>query len=875
MSNHLSPAATSDHSSYAASSSNTGASPSLSHRSLATTVNSSSPSPSSRVNGPDLDAGEPDRPKPIICRWDNCGRIYYDPEVVYKHLCDDHVGRKSTNNLCLTCRWEGCDVSCAKRDHITSHLRVHTPLKPHSCDICNKTFKRPQDLKKHERIHTEQHQQQRQHKAAQNAAAKSYGGLPSDSTAFGTYHLAAAAGAPSSYGYSGFSTHQSLYPTVEPIYPSSAYPTLPSQPLREQTPGYAQSNASLSPLSSRLDTPQGSSPAAQAHYPNARDSVSYLNFSNGPDIRSKTSDSNSYMSLAHGTGGNNLAGTKRNHEQVGEFFGDVRRKRLAPTYDADMAERLNQTFGSAGIDDASLQALLSSLEAPTLLNDISPPHSQSSTALHVPETSLQGSSQCPSKLVSADAMKPSDLAQLNAFLLQLGANAARDVSTTNIAQSSSYGSTSPVAPSNEFDINALAEYGLTSIPGFDESLLSSTQVTPQYGYQQPTTTHLHRPIAQLPHRQQTAYSSTPGLYGNATPHPHDASLFNSHGVPAYTHAPQHTSFDSVRVSRGPAIVPQLAPMDMGGHSFRKVEALTRAAPSPVATFEPCESASARNAEDKAQVIDDDEMRDALSMEEPASSGSSFSDRYRSLSPAASSEGGAPSSIDSSVERFGSASPSLGLYPRLASGDALRRLPSLRSSSSSSPSSPRRGLSISSMLSSEPHEAESPPRRLPPIRRDSTSTEGSNPHYPSLADQISGIQGLGRPMSRGAFARKGSILESTRQQHVRLIRQLLLAINFPDKIRAVETEERITLPPILTRIPEGKRSVLEEGEKTPSHRNQISASFKSASDQSDSDSATTPPRRSRLPTISQLLHEVDVETHRRPRAMEDREMECDV
>ncbi|KIP11794.1 hypothetical protein PHLGIDRAFT_44970, partial [Phlebiopsis gigantea 11061_1 CR5-6] len=69
------------------------------------------------------------------------------------HLCNDHVGRKSTGNLCLTCRWRDCNTTCAKRDHITSHLRVHTPLKPHVCEVCNKPFKRPQDLKKHEKIH--------------------------------------------------------------------------------------------------------------------------------------------------------------------------------------------------------------------------------------------------------------------------------------------------------------------------------------------------------------------------------------------------------------------------------------------------------------------------------------------------------------------------------------------------------------------------------------------------------------------------------------------------------------------------------------------------------------------------------------------------
>ncbi|TIB69347.1 hypothetical protein E3P77_00515 [Wallemia ichthyophaga] len=36
---------------------------------------------------------------------------------------------------------------------MTSHIRVHVPLKPHKCSLCNKQFKRPQDLKKHEKTH--------------------------------------------------------------------------------------------------------------------------------------------------------------------------------------------------------------------------------------------------------------------------------------------------------------------------------------------------------------------------------------------------------------------------------------------------------------------------------------------------------------------------------------------------------------------------------------------------------------------------------------------------------------------------------------------------------------------------------------------------
>lgn len=93
----------------------------------------------------------------LVCQWDGCGKVYHQAELLYHHLCKDHVGRKSQRNLQLNCKWGDCEAKTEKRDHITSHIRVHIALKPFKCSTCSKNFKRPQDLKKHLKTHIESH----------------------------------------------------------------------------------------------------------------------------------------------------------------------------------------------------------------------------------------------------------------------------------------------------------------------------------------------------------------------------------------------------------------------------------------------------------------------------------------------------------------------------------------------------------------------------------------------------------------------------------------------------------------------------------------------------------------------------------------------
>ncbi|KAJ3811077.1 hypothetical protein F5876DRAFT_40435 [Lentinula aff. lateritia] len=658
------------------------------------------------------------------CQWQDCSQSFVDPETLYNHLCNEHIGRKSTNNLCLTCKWKDCGTSCAKRDHITSHLRVHTPLKPHVCEICKKSFKRPQDLKKHEKIHTEEH----------HAAHK----------------------------------HSKAITVVDPIYVSrvrkesgnhsenKSEKDKPAPRIRAPTPR-SVSHSSASPESSLpTPSPELTPPHHHTHHSPLHDDLFIHN--QLPPWDGLRSDSNAVHVSA---------GSKRSHDNdysVDDFFNDMKKRRVNPSYDPGMVARLNNMAYN---------------------------HSQSNVPFNP-------------RSVSLDIRTPEELAAVNEFLVTLG----RDVSGMIPSTRSGHHTRSQGSYASEsfFDSVALSQLGLTGMPGLPptEDFVSAPS---SYAGGPPTSaTFTHRPSSSgmysgvggeaAPGRRSSRYSHLQqydfpgsGTYHQLTPpldpnseSPHSANngrysalspTYSSHpsisgqfGVHLNPSAESAAGFDYLRAPRGP--VPEVGltiPETIGvDKTVRRPMVLLKSIPSKE---DPSTIASSVGAPPEPL---EPKLTHGIHRGPPAKLPSIESSSSRKLTPV-------PSSSTSASA----------LYPTLTltEGDAQYKLPPLKSFRSDSPSLVSRSSTPSSV-----DDSLHPQTTVLPSLKSLTAVGSVSLHPPRPKRSLTGesdelAREVGKIELTGPGAHSPALLHSSsssspyaerRRRHAEFIRTLLVAIN---------------------------------------------------------------------------------------------------
>ncbi|KAG5350971.1 hypothetical protein C0989_008442 [Termitomyces sp. Mn162] len=658
-------------------------------------------------------AQSPD-PSPVHrCQWLHCDLLFPDPEALYNHLCNDHIGRKSTNNLCLTCRWKECGTSCAKRDHITSHLRGPScsPLLMPSAhseqstlpssltsaryrgsfslsrDICKKSFKRPQDLKKHEKIHTEEHHQQHKHSKA--------------------------------------------ITVVDPAYVSR---------VRGEPANHSLGNKSTSSKSSSSTSfLRGPPPRSKSHSSTgsdgksiARPSIEWLihtllRIPSGYSIDSFSGNTqlSSWENVQHEA--SVAAGSKRTHDYFDEFIFDMKKRKVAPSYDPRMAQRLE---------------------------DIAYSHNNS-----YPTNNFNPRS------VSLDIRTPAELAAVNEFLVTLGRDVAGNARPHSTSQPNiSHNLTQPFSPETYFDPVTLGQLGLAGLPGIPSNnsnfqqdhayspshpsaqfnhnsyqlarsshpSVQPNQYSNMYGgisdisapYNNDYNSHSRRQPGKYTH---TSHSSFPSHYHHPTPPLESSSPHSTVSTPVNTTPPQLSlsmpdtvTFDYLHGSRGPPPVPYLARPDFMPKAMRTVVPL--------------------------KSVPGSQSRRPVPMELKV--------------PAPHHRDG------SSTEPGASVIPSLSkghsLYPLLTDGDAELKLPPLhRSFDTPSPLSRSSSPSTSSVRSTSPAET-----ILPSLR-----SIASPALHTREADKLT--RELGQIELEN---RVGDISSEDRQRHAKLILDLMISIN---------------------------------------------------------------------------------------------------
>ncbi|TDL28235.1 hypothetical protein BD410DRAFT_894317 [Rickenella mellea] len=774
---------------------------------------------------PSMQHDTSDLPAPLKCQWEHCSKSYSDADVLYNHLCNDHIGRKSTNNLCLTCKWKDCGTSCAKRDHITSHLRVHTPLKPHVCEVCNKSFKRPQDLKKHEKIHTEEHHAQHKHSKAITVVDPSYvqrvrGEAPKS--------------APT----------RTQHDTLEPPRITESRPkagSVSSHGTPELSPPSSMpSISSVSPDFGLLPTPSPEFSHSQP-YPHHRHSQSsdFALSTQLPSWQILRDDGSQAPAAAS-------AGAKRSHDTaaIDDFFTDMKKRRVNPRYDPRQSHFLYMAERLTNIAYATQQ-----------------------------QQQQQYSSNFNPRHVSFDVRTPEELAAVNQFLLTLG----RDVDGTNPMRSPQQQqplTPSDYNPSSYFDAASLSQLGLAGLPGMPGS---SDSLYSQSGYSSPpqssyTTQQAHRSLSvdygslypavhDVPysthiraprlsgsfgpqassHHQQQHYSpthttsfyqpqphshfrptpplssphspmSTPSSGGTPPLHPATISLSGgsssspTSGFPVQMQIPDGAAaFDALRASARNAPVPQLAPLDYATKTLRTVVPLKTAPSTYAAASRLVEKDDESDDEPKAPARREGEGEVERTPPRP------MEPRLRTPlqrgPPARLTSDALASSSSSSAAASGISSRS-SLYPLLTDSDAHIRLPPLshmyRTPSPSSPSPSHSSLGTPRALSPSDSTTSASPRAqltiLPSLR--SITSRSTLPSSSSSAVVDEGFlargvdriglgaraespnpaAGSGITASSSSMVAGGEIPSEVRRTHAALIRDFLVAINTDYKAR---------------------------------------------------------------------------------------------
>ncbi|EAU92749.2 transcription factor PacC [Coprinopsis cinerea okayama7 len=632
---------------------------------------------------------------PVVhkCLWQDCTQSFVDPEGLYNHLCNDHIGRKSTNNLCLTCKWKDCGTTCAKRDHITSHLRVHTPLKPHSCEICKKAFKRPQDLKKHEKIHTEEHHQQHKHSKAITVVDPAYVQRVRGSSASADKNKASGSGMkyPGVRKPDGFG---GLLPTPSP--------ELIHQSIHGHHPSHEMFMAGGQPI-----------PSWEVLRPEA-----------GPQV-----------------------GSKRSHDytaggpSVDDFINDMKKRKLDPSYDTRMAERLE------------------TLAFPQQHHGSSAPYTSSGTF--------------NPRSVSLDIRTPEELAAVNEFLITLGRDVSGSIRHHPAPHSHSNSSHNNGLPhQNYFDNVNLSQLGLAGMPGINGGSY-------QDGHYPPGPNSF--PGAAYP-PSRSSHSSIPGQYAgmynvgeqgnNYSPpgeyrhRPHPNGKYSNGGVPnpgfnhTYHHPtpPLESSSPHSTVSTPVTTTPPQVPLTVSGEFDYNMR--SRGGAPPVAHLAAPEYGSKS-------------MRPIIPLKSVPGSTADHSNQHSAtmeprLPPP--SHRGLPADL-SQISKPGS------LYPLLAPGDAELRLPPL-SQIYNRPASPPPGSggsresTPSSTRSDSPH-VRSGSGQLPSLRSLASPTLSSNSNSNRRESEE-----LSREIGRIELEHrnKAEIPQEERARHADLILNLLVTIN---------------------------------------------------------------------------------------------------